>query len=274
LQDIPGDKFLAICTTDVSKGLINYARDNNIGIISFTGFVDVRYFLSLYHRLLSIKSAPVAGAESPIAWSTDEQVVPETKKSIGINDKLSDKTVLITSAFDQNNSLNELLNPQASKAFFELFGTGNLNKFVLPTLTIHNLGGHLKEMPTDLGVWTHFGHGRPTGLQGFDGMYHNTEEWLEGFYQMQKSLRLAFFFSCNSINIAKKFVKAGVRLAVGFDSKVLMDDCMDLAKIVIPQALNGDGDERIVIAFNQRCATLGNTYKLRCRPRIYQAAQL
>ena len=272
LESIGGEKLIAVCTTEMERELKDYAEDAKLKVLKFSGFFDIRYFLHLYYFLradeLKVVSLSATPFSIPIAETSDAE---ESERIFGNNNYASLKANLISSAFDPKNFglYKKLLTPQASRSLFDLFSRTENNKFVLPIVTVDNLGEHLEEMPQDLLVWVHFGHGKTTGLQSSDGFFYSTDEWLKSFRGKGKSLRLAFFFSCESGNVAKKFAASGVTMAVGFEEKVEMEDCMKLAKIIVPLALSEETDEQIIAAFKTRAESLGEEYIKKCKPCIF-----
>jgi hypothetical protein len=178
---------------------------------------------------------------------------------------------LITSAFDPNLFDSYELNPQACQAFFNLFGDYQENTFVHPLVNTNNLSELLEEMPQDLLIWSHFGHGNEIGLQDASGFFRLVDNWLDSFRGKRKSLSLAFLFSCQSAKVAEQLAKSGVRITIGFENKLNMEACIELAKVVIPVtiSLNGENHEEIIRAFNQRCNALGGNYLNSCKPCIF-----
>lgn len=270
LSKLPGEKFLLICTTDVDANLAAYADDNNISIITFSGFCDVRYFLHLYYFLQSnirLSQATDSSLSLPIAG-----IIPDGNEAVFSQYSSSGRKVnLVTSAFDPNDFDSYDLNPHASKILFDIFDGYRESTFVHPIINTNNLSTLLGRMPQALLVWTHFGHGNETGLQDSARFFRSAEAWLDSFRGKRKSLSLAFFFSCRSARIAEQFARSGVKITVGFENRVSMEAVFDLAKVIIPITLElkGENQEEILTTFKQRCSALGSDYLNSCEPRIF-----
>ena len=272
LESIVGEKLIAVCSIEMERELKDYAEDAKLKVLKFSGYFDIRYFLHLYYYIRADAPKVISTSTAPFPIPMEETSDAEKSDIVFGNNSLAlPKANLISSAFDPNNLgvYKKLLTSQASRSLFELFNGTEKNKFVLPIVTTDNLSEYLEEMPQNLLVWVHFGHGKTTGLQSSDGFFYLTDEWLKSFRDKGKSLRLAFFFSCESKNVAEKFAASGVKIAVGFEEKVEMEDCMKLAKIIVPLALSEETEEQIIEAFTVRSESLGEEYIKKCKPCIF-----
>jgi len=85
----------------------------------------------------------------------------------------------------------------------------------------------------------HFGHGQgEQGLQeALSGLFEPPERWLACFAAYGRSLALAFFSSCQSAPVARRFASAGAGVAIGFEQEVPPAACQILATIVVGTAL-------------------------------------
>lgn len=269
LNNLSGEKFIALCTTDVEADLDRYAVAHNIKLLPFSGFCDLRYFLNLYYLLQSGKSK-VSNLNNGSFFLPIEEIASDGEV-FSKHTSSHKKVNLITSAFDPNDFDSYDLNPHTSRTIFDLFGDYQDDTFIHPTVNTNNLSELLEEMPQDLLVWSHFGHGNETGLQNSSRFFQVVDNWLDSFRGKRKSLSLAFFFSCNSAKVAEEFAKSGVKITIGFEKKLTMEACVELAKVVIPTTLNlnGENQEEIIKAFNQRCSALGTNYLNGCKPRIF-----
>lgn len=268
LNELSGDKFI-LCTNDIEAELDRYADAHNIELLTFSGFCDLRYFLNLYYLLQSGKAKVANLNDNSYSLPIDGI---ESDGDVFSKHTISNKKVnLITSAFHPNDFDSYDLNPHTSRILFDLLGDYQENTFVQPIVNTKNLSAILEEMPQDLLIWLHFGHGNKTGLQDASKFFPSIDDWLECFRGKRKSLSLAFFFSCESANIAEEFAKAGVKITIGFEEKLTMEACVELAKVVIPITLNltGENPEEIAKAFDQRCRSLGLNYLSSCKPRIF-----
>lgn len=264
--------IFAVSSINPNPDLLQYARDLNADVLLFSGFCDLHYFLQ---RLSPQFTVPVSADIMSVNSTFDE--LEESvchnnlnifKKEIVPSNKLQ---CLTTSSFDPSDfhPYNYLLNSQTSQAIHNLFGKQIYPLYVLPSATLKNLDEYLSSIPQDLLIWTHFGHGNEKGLQEFGGLYQATNEWLRSFKGKRKWIGLSFFFSCNSRDVAKKFVKAGVKTAIGFNSKVSMQFCLSLAEVVIPAAITTNADQReILTAFRQKCENMESLTK-KYKPQIF-----
>jgi len=77
-------------------------------------------------------------------------------------------------------------------------------------------------------------------------------EWLARLQHADMRLPLVFLSVCESAPVARKFVEAGVGVAVGFEKEVLPEMCRTLAVPVISAALNSAGNRRAILeAYNE-----------------------
>jgi len=93
-------------------------------------------------------------------------------------------------------------------------------------------------------AWIHLSHGDVTG-----GLYEpqlkeyaSPQRWLTCFTAYKSSLKLVIFSSCESAHVARLFAEAGVGVAVGFRSKVLVRATGILAQRVVPTAMREGSD--------------------------------
>ncbi|OLE51235.1 MAG: hypothetical protein AUG51_23670 [Acidobacteria bacterium 13_1_20CM_3_53_8] len=169
----------------------------------------------------------------------------------------SSPRLLITSAFHPNEE------PEHSIAAAHEVGAMlrglpfHLDVVVHPCITCESLPNLLES--GEFTAWIHLSHGEKE-----EGLYEpqlkeyaSPQRWLTCFTAYKSSLKLAVFSSCESACVARLFAEAGVSVAVGFESVVLVQATRLLAQKVIRAAmLDGSGQESILEAFRDACDSL------------------
>lgn len=112
---------------------------------------------------------------------------------------------------------------------------------------------------SEVTVWLHLGHGEgASGLQeASSGVFKTPEQWLSCFSSYGGSLALAFFSSCRSNIIARRFAEAGAGVAIGFENEVPPEACRLLAAEVVRAALRSGGNRNeILSSYHAGCSEL------------------
>lgn len=126
-------------------------------------------------------------------------------------------------------------------------------------------------------AWVHLSHGnRACGLYEpqLKG-YASPQRWLTCFTVYKSSLKLVVFSSCESACVARLFAGAGVGVAVGFRSEVLVQATKIMVQKVVRAAVREDGDEEAILeAYRDACNSLAaRTYAERGNDVGYDAAR-
>jgi len=159
--------------------------------------------------------------------------------------------LLITSAFHPDNHEPNCLDAVKDVGIIARAAPADAECYVHPYFRAADLPDLLKRMP-ELTAWLHLGHGDEAGLKDIAGELIKLDEWLARLQHADMRLPLVFLSVCESAPVARKFVEAGVGVAVGFEKEVLPEMCRTLAVPVISAALNSAGNRRAILeAYNE-----------------------
>ncbi|MET0621612.1 MAG: hypothetical protein ABW250_01395 [Pyrinomonadaceae bacterium] len=266
-----GKRFVAVLSRSKEKDLWDLRgmweqESPGIELFVYKGIFEWLYaFIRLAHAgRHSPPAQPPDLTHEALVWVEPVQKVPPDPEPGG------DARLLITSAF--------ALRPAGENAFYsaaerELREAEELQaKYCLDA--VKEVGGVLRNLPFHVEVevrhcvtaerlpdflegraftaWLHLGHGDRRGLfEELTNRHVSSQRWLDCFDSYESSLRLVIFSACESADLARSFVEAGVaRVAIGFENPVLTAATRNLSGQVMPAALGeGDRQDSILHAF-------------------------
>jgi hypothetical protein len=237
-----GGQFVLACLGrgELSRTMVEFGRTQRIPILNFRGLLELRYFLLRLNRLCQGQAEALA--------QTIEAVIVERKVFLGSTNR---PRLLITSAFHPGQYQTNCLDAVRDVGIILRDAPGHAECYVQPYFRAADLTDLLKRTP-ELTAWLHLGHGGESGLRDIDGNPIKLEEWFARLQHAEARLPLIFLSVCQSASVARKFAKAGVGVAIGFENEVLPEICRRLAVSVISAALNNSGNRRAILqAYNE-----------------------
>jgi len=173
--------------------------------------------------------------------------VPRTPQNAAFLPNASPTKVLFTSAFDEE----EEEHCVAAACDFGVIFAGvpvELPYHVEPCITIQRLTTVLSAHP-DLNIWIHSGHGEP-----YRGLHEagpdngaRVQNWLHCFRAQKLRLDLAIFLTCYSSAVARRFVRAGVGVAIGFEGQVGTNAARHVAASLLMDVLQGGVRKNVIL---------------------------
>ena len=254
---------VGIAASKLPTDLLTLATELSLRVIEFRGWLDLRFFLARLNRLCI--------SHVPLLPETIQAVTVETGQPFGSSKKPL-PGLLITSGF--NHQADSALCRETARDVGKLLHVvcQRAEYLIHPSLRAGELSA-LFAATKELTAWWFIGHGkRAHGLQDVDGRMMSPSEWLEKIPRCGKKLPLAFFSACRSAETAQAFARAGVGVAIGFDSDTLPSPCRLLAIMVIEAALNSRGEpDEIMSAFAAGCRRLQVRGLAHVKPRAFYA---
>lgn len=243
---------------DLSPDFRQFCADQNLAIMPlYIGPCEIRFFL----QRLNGRSTEQMSAEVTV-----HKV--ERKREHEIFDPYDFKhspSLLLTSAFHQGDqghfsAVRKEISEIARLAWQHPATPITHNAIDVERLRHMLLSAH---MPRHLMIWLHLGHGERGGkLREYSQSMREAAEWLACFSGLseRRSLALAFFSACHSVEIARRFAEAGVGVAIGFENKADPATCQQISVPVIHAAWKTNGNPIAILdAFRRAIAasTLG-----------------
>jgi len=253
---------VGIAASGLPADLLALAVELSLRVIQFRGWLDLRFFLTRLNNLCV--------TQVPLLPEAIEAVSVETNSPFA-NSRKALPGLLITSGF--NYQQDSTLCREAARDVGKLLHVicHRADYLIHPSLSA-------SELPTlfsakELTAWWFIGHGKSVqGLQDVDGQMLSPSEWLAKIPRYGKRLPLAFFSACRSAETAYAFARAGVGVAIGFDSDTLPSPCRLLAIMVIEAALYSRGNpNEIMSAFAAGCRQLQVRGLAHIKPRAFYA---
>lgn len=128
--------------------------------------------------------------------------------------------------------------------------------------------------PRHLTIWLHLGHGERGGsLREYSQEFREAAEWLACFSGLpeKRSLALAFFSACHSVEIAQRFAEAGAGVAIGFENKVDPATCQQISVPVTHAAWKTNGDQIAILDAFRRAVAVPTLGIRRAQPVAFHA---
>ena len=227
-------------------------------IIDFNGAFEYLYALIQLNRAGQIFMPRQATSD---AQDRVEFVEPSKEMQLKSEPQKEPLRLLVTSAFHPTDPSEAKLCLSATKEIGALLRDlpFHIDVEVHPWITCELLpnlldGGRFT-------AWLHISHGdRAKGLyEARTGEFASPDRWLTCFKIYKESLQLVLISACESAEIAKLFAAAGVRVAIGFEKKILPEATRIMTKKVIQEALQtGDRRYAIIAAFQDACQNLSS----------------
>lgn len=209
------------------------------------GVLEARFaFECLLHAQASAVSvAPAQDACSP------QSVRTRPNPTFGASAPRSDVShIVITSGFRTSDRRNILHAAKEVGALVRGLSAGRSFQ-IHPAASCLDLSSAVSRME-HLCTWVHLSHGtQEDGLQQANGEFAQAERWLHAFRTRPHSLLLAVFSTCESDEIAKRFVEEGAAMAVGFKGQVESRLCRELTARVVDAAVRFGKVPEILQAF-------------------------
>jgi hypothetical protein len=247
LEQQPSGRFVLGClgrgdrNGNLSRSVVELGRRYKIPILRFRGLLELRYFLMRLNYLCQ-------GQAEALAQTVEAIPVERQVFSFGSSHR---PRLLITSAFHPMEYEINCLDAVKDVGIISRAAPAQADCYVHPYFRAADLPDILKRMP-DLTAWLHLGHGDGTGLKDIAGSPIKLDEWFARLQHADTRLPLVFLSACESALVARKFVEAGVGVAVGFEKEVLPEMCRTLAVPVVCAALNSGGNRRAILqAYNE-----------------------
>jgi hypothetical protein len=238
-----GGRFVLGCLGggDLSRDVFELGRKYKIPTLRFRGLLELRYFLMRLNHLCQ-------GQAEALAQTVEAVPVEKQVFRFGSSHR---PRLLITSAFHPTDYETNCLDAVKDVGVISRAAPSHAECYVNPHFRAADLPDILKRMP-ELTVWLHLGHGDAMGLKDITGNLIKLDEWFARLQHSDTRLPLVFLSVCESAPVARKFVEAGVGVAIGFEKKVLPEMCRALAVPVVSAALDSGGGRRAILqAYNQ-----------------------
>lgn len=234
----------------VPNNIKQFCQEKGLIQLRFSGILELHLFLMRLNQINRLHAGR----------SEDERIQPVNIVEpviFGPATSVRDIGLLLTSAFDPCEP-EDCLSAAHDVGLLRRNLPLHTKLLVHPAVSCSLLPDLLQAMPEQM-VWVLLGHGDgASGVMEFtSGSYAAPDKWLNCFSAYTGSLVLAFFSSCRSVEIARRFAQAGACVSVGFAADVLPRACQKLAEQVVHAALRTKGDRgEILQAFKYGCRVL------------------